>query len=157
MRYTLAVLLIIIISILSSCSSLTLKEPTLERIENVEIKEMSKERIDMNANLVINNPNAVSIDLASANLEVLVDKVVIAHIKQTLDATMPAQSDFIMPVNITMDLSELYKSKPLAALSKSLQIMTEKKLQAQLKGNIKAGKGAAKITVEVDQVEIVKF
>jgi|GEM_PF-426774 len=140
-----------------SCNNLTLVDPTLERIEDVDIKEMSKERIDMDAHLIINNPNGVALDLASADLDVLVDNVVIANIKQTVDATMPAKSEFKMPVKITMDLAKLYKDNPLAALGKGLQIMSDKKLDVQFKGNIKAGKGVAKLTVEVDQVETVKF
>ena len=157
MKSTLTLLTLLTTILFISCNNLTLEEPTLERIEDVDIKEMSKDRIDMDANLVINNPNGVAVDLASADLEVIVDNIVIANIKQTVDATMSAKSEFKLPVNITMDLAKLYKNNPLAALSKGLQIMSDKKLEVQFKGNIKAGKGVAKLTVDVDQVEIVKF
>ena len=157
MKSTLAIFTLIASTLFISCNSLTLEDPTLERIEDVDIKEMNKDRVDMDAHLIINNPNGVALDLASADLEVLVDNIVIANIKQTLDATMPAKAEFKLPVNITLDLAKLYKSNPLAALSKGLQIMSDKKLEVQFKGNIKAGKGVAKLTVAVDQIEIVKF
>ena len=157
MKSTISLLALLTISLFISCKNLTLEEPTLERIEDVDINEMSKERIDMNANLIINNPNGVKLDLASADLNVLVDNVIIANIKQTVDSTMPANSEFKLPVKITMDLAKLYKENPLAALTKGLQIMSDKKLEIQLKGNIKAGKGVAKLTVAVDQVELVAF
>lgn len=157
MKSTLTLFTIIASTLFISCNNLTLEDPTLERIEDVDIKEMSKDRIDMDAHLVINNPNGVALDLASADLNVLVDDIVIAHIKQTLDATMPAKAEFKLPVKITMDLAKLYKNDPLAALGKGLQIMSDKKLEVQFKGIIKAGKGVAKLTVNVDQLEIVKF
>ena len=157
MKYTLILLTLIASTLFISCNNLTLEDPTLESIEDVDIKEMSKDLIDMDAHLVINNPNGVALDLASADLDVLVDNIVIANIKQTLDANMPAKAEFKLPVKITMDLAKLYKSNPLTALTKGLQIMSDKKLEVQFKGNIKAGKGVAKLTVDVDQVEIVKF
>ena len=157
MKGILITLTLISTALLISCNSLTIEEPTLERIEDVDIKEMSKEKIDMDAFLVIKNPNGVALDLASADLNVLVDNIVIANIKQTLDATMPAKAEFRMPVKVTMDLAKLYTENPLAALGKGLQIMSDKKLEVQFKGNIKAGKGIAKLTVEVDQMEIVQF
>lgn len=157
MKTILNFLAIILATIFVSCDSLTLQEPTIERIEDVDIQEMSKERIDMDAHLIINNPNSVALDLASADLDVLVDDIVIANIKQRLDASMPANSEFELPVKITMDLNQLYQKNPLTALSKGLQIMSDKKLEVQFKGNIKAGKGVAKLTVAVDQMEIVRF
>jgi len=157
MKHTLAILTLISFASLTSCNDLALEEPTLERIEDVDIKEMSKDRIDMNAHLIINNPNGVALDLASADLNVLVDEIIIANIKQTVDAKMPANAEFKLPVNITMDLERLYKENPMAALSKGFKIMSDKKLEVQFKGNIKAGKGVAKLTVDVDQLEIVEF
>jgi len=47
---------------------------------------MNREKIDMEADLIINNPNGVALDLASADLDVIVDEIVIANIKQTVDA-----------------------------------------------------------------------
>ncbi len=157
MKSTLVIISLLCSTLFISCNNLSLEEPSLERIEDVDIKEMNKDRIDMDALLIINNPNGIEVDLASADLEVLVDDIVIANIKQTVDATMPAKSEFKLPVNITLDLAKLYKSNPLSALSKGLQIMSYKKLEVQIKGNIKAGKGVAKLTVTVDQIEIVKF
>ena len=156
-KSTLSLFALLATTLFISCNNLALEEPTLERIEDVDIKKINKDRIDMDAHLIINNPNGVALDLASADLEVLVDNIVIANIKQTLDATMPAKAEFKMPVKITLDLAKLYKGNPLTTLGKGLQIMSDKKLEVQFKGNIKAGKGVAKLTVDVDQIEIVKF
>lgn len=149
-----ATMLIVTLSI-SSCGSL--EEPTVLRIEDVEVLEMNKERIDMNASMVIMNPNSVALDLSSADLDVITDDIIIAKIKQNYDLSMPANAEFDMPINISMDLNKLYRDNPLAALGKGLQIISEKQLEVLLKGNIKAGKGVAKITIPVEQKELVKF
>lgn len=157
MKYALTSLSLLTIVLFTSCNELTLEDPTLERVEDVDVKNMSKDLIAIEANLVINNPNIVALDLASADLNVLIDNIVIANIKQTVNATMLAKSEFKLPVKITMDLAKLSKENPITALSKGLQIISDRKLDLQFKGDIKAGKGIAKLTVAVDQVETAKF
>lgn len=140
---------------LSSCASI--QEPTIERIEDVDIIEMSKSKLDLNAFMVVNNPNAFALDLAKAELTVYVDDIELAKINQAFDTSMPANDNFKMPINIKMDLQKLYEANPIAALGKGLQIMSDRKLNVQFKGSIKVGKGAVKISVPVDQIELVKF
>lgn len=140
---------------LVSCQSL--EEPQIKSVSGVKIKEMSKEKIDLDASLVIHNPNNVALDLSSADLQVLVDDIVLAEIHQTLDAKMPAKEDFELPVNIALDLKKLYEDNPIAAIGKGLQIMSDRKIEIVLRGDIKAGKGIAKLTVPVEQKEWVSF
>ena len=56
-----------------------------------------------------------------------------------------------------MELAKLYKNNPLAAICKVLQIISDKKLETQFKRIIKAGKVLAKLSFDVDQIEIMKF
>ncbi len=56
-----------------------------------------------------------------------------------------------------MDLAKLYKNNPLAVICKVLQIISDKKLETQFTGIIKAEKVLAKLSVDVDQIEIMKF
>jgi len=62
-----------------------------------------------------------------------------------------------MPINIKMDLDKLYRKNPVAALGKGLQIMSDRKLEVHFKGTINIGKGVAKISVPIDQKEMVEF
>lgn len=141
--------------LLSSCAGI--QEPTIEKIEDVDIIEMSKSKLELNAFMVLKNPNGFALDLAKADLTVFVDDIELAKINQVYDTSMPANDNFKMPINIKMDLQKLYKANPIAALGKGLQIMSDRELNVQFKGSIKVGKGAAKISVPVDQIELVKF
>lgn len=139
----------------TSCSSVL--EPTLERIEDVDIVEMSKSRLELNAFMVLKNPNGFALDLSKADITVYVDEIELAKIDQSYDTSMPKEGEFKMPVNIKLDLDKLYGDNPIAALGKGMQIMKDKKLTVQFKGTILVGKGVAKISVPIDQEEEVKF
>ena len=140
---------------LSSCSSVV--EPTVERVIDVEVVEMTKSKLELNAYMVLNNPNSFELDLDNADLTVYVDDIELAKINQTYETTMPSKGEFNMPININMDLDKLYRENPLAAIGKGLQIMSDKQINVQFKGTILVGKGVAKISVPVDQEELVKF
>ena len=140
---------------LSSCTSVL--EPTVERIEDVDVVEMTSSKIELNAFMVLKNPNGFELDLDNADLTVYADDIELAKINQTYETSMPSKGEFKMPININMDLDKLYKNDPLGAIGKGLQIMSDKKMEVQFKGTILVGKGFAKISVPVDQVEEVKF
>ena len=144
-----------LIVLFSSCTSIL--EPTVERIEDVDVVEMTRSKLELNAFMILKNPNGFALDLDNADLTVYVDEVELAKINQTFETTMPANGEFKMPININMDLDKLYRDNPLEALAKGLQIMSDKKLTVQFKGTILVGKGVAKISVPVDQQEEVKF
>ena len=140
---------------LTSCTSIL--EPTVERIEDVDIVEMTRSNLELNAFMVLKNPNGFELDLENADLTVYADEIELAKINQTFETTMPSEGEFKMPININMDLDKLYKNDPLGAIGKGLQIMSDKKMDVQFKGTILVGKGFAKISVPVDQLEEVKF
>ncbi|MFT6807754.1 MAG: LEA14-like dessication related protein [Saprospiraceae bacterium] len=149
------IILSITLLLLVSCNQIT--NPTLEGIEDVKIVEASIKKLEINVNAILNNPNVFVLDLARADLTVLVDGIELAHVLQTFDTQMPANSDFKMPLNIKMDLARLYKDNPLGALSKGMKILNEKQLLIQILGHIKIGKGNAKISVPIDQEELIKL
>lgn len=148
-------ILFITVFYFASCS--TIVEPTLERIEDVEIITMNKDKVELNANMVINNPNGFALDLDKADLVAMVDEIELADINQTYETSMPAKGEFKMPIYINLDLNKLYNDNPLAALGKGIQILSDRKLEVQFKGTINVGKGMAKVSVPVDQVELVEF
>lgn len=142
--------------IFSSCST-SILEPTIEKIEDVDIIEMSKSKLELNAFMILKNPNGFSLDLAKANMKAYVDDIELATIDQSFDTSMPANENFKMPITIKMDLDKLYRANPIAAIGKGIQIMSDKKLMVKFIGTIDVGKGMAKISVPIDQEEMVSF
>ena len=92
-----------------------------------------------------------------ADITVFADEVELARINQTYETSMPGSGEFNMPININMDLDKLYRDNPLQAISKGIQIMSDKKITLDFKGTIMVGKGFAKVSVPIDQQEEVKF
>ena len=151
----LSIVLFTFLLFLASCSSFD--EPTLEGIENVELEELSTKKLLVKADMLIHNPNPFALDLAEADLVAIVEEIELAAIKQTYETEMAANENFRMPVEINLDLTKLYKDDPLGAISKGLKIVNERKLAVLFKGNIKVGKGNAKVPVPIDKIEEVKF
>lgn len=141
--------------IFSSCTSIL--EPTLERIEDVDLVEMTKSKLELNAFMVLKNPNGFALDLDMADITVFAGDIELAKINQTYETTMPEKGEFNMPININMDLDKLYRENPLQALGKGMEIMSNKKITLDFKGTIMVGKGFAKVSVPIDQQEEVKF
>lgn len=144
-----------LICLLVGCSAP--QEPSLHSISNVEIVTLSRDAIEITADMVLTNPNPFSLDLAKADLQAMVDEVVLADIDQTYDAVMPADTLFAMPIAVKMDLKKLYGDNPLAAIGQAMQIMSDRHLDVRFVGTIDAGKGAVKMAIPIDQVEPVKF
>jgi len=153
MRYIF--LLILTVTLFSACDSIT--NPTVERIDNVQIEELSTKAVRGTADMILFNSNSFALDLASADLIALVDDVEVATIKQTYDTKMPAETTFKMPIKLEMNLQKLYEKDPLGALGKGMQIYSARELTITFRGSIKVGKGAAMISVPIDQEELVKF
>ena len=150
-------ILFFILSILIMASCTSIEEPTLERVEDVEVITMNKSKVEINASMILNNPNSFALDLDKADLVAKLDDVEIANIDQTYETEMPANSEFKMPVYINMDLDKLYNDNPLQAIAKGLEIMSDRQLDVTFQGTIKVGKGFAKVSVAVDQLETVNF
>ena len=140
---------------MSACNSIV--EPTLERVEDVDVVHMSKDKLELNAYMILNNPNGFALDLDRADLVAYVDDIELAKIEQTYETSMPEEGEFKMPININMDLKKLYGENPIAAIGKGIQIMSDRKLVVQFKGTIHVGKGVAKVLVPIDQMEEVEF
>ena len=153
-RYFIAITLFFILS-LSACTSI--EDPTLERIEDVEILTLNKNKVELNANMILNNPNGFALDLEKADLVALLEDVELATIEQTYETSMPANGEFKMPIYVNMNLDKLYKDNPLAALGKGIQIVSDRQLEVKFQGTIHVGKGMAKVAVSVDQEEVVNF
>ena len=119
--------------------------------------QISTKQVEINAFMVLKNSNVFPLDLEKADLKAIVDDIEIATVQQTYETSMPANSEFRMPVNIDMDLEKLYKENPLNAVSKGIKIMNDRSLSVHFVGDIAIGKGSAKITVPVNQTELVKF
>ena len=144
-----------IMLLMGSCAEI--QDPTVREIENVDVVTMNKSLVEVNADMVIYNPNGFALDLDRADLLAFIDDVEVATINQTYEASMPPRDTFHMPVFIRMDLDKLYNENPLAAIGKSVEILSKRSVEVSLKGSIHAGKGFAKVSVPVDRKEEVKF
>ena len=130
-------LLLLLISVFSSC--MPFEEPVFKTLENTSITTMSSNQISGSTELIFFNPNHIALDLAATDIIVFIDSIPVATINQDLDATMKANSDFSLPVNITLDFEALAKNDPLFAVNKGFKILAEQKVDVQFGRTISEG------------------
>lgn len=155
MKPLLSILLLSLVGL--SCSSIS--EPTVERIENVKIESFSQSRVSATADMVLLNDNAVTLDLAAADLVAIADGIEVATIKQNYDMTMQANAESKMPMSLDIDLQKIYDSTGDAVekMNKAIELYSKRELLIQFQGTIKVGRGSAKLSVPIDKEELVKF
>ncbi len=146
---------LILSHLLFACQSV--EHPKVLDIDNIKILNASMDQITFKADLVLSNPNAFGLELSSADIDVLLDDVSIGKMTQSLDATMPAKTQFSIPMHIALNLKKLYAENPLDNVGKALQILSKKELNLQFVGEVKAGKGKFKLNIPVEQDKQINF
>jgi len=73
-------------------------------VGNIAVKNISLTGVDVEATLPVENPNGYQVDIISADLDVLANNKVIAHIKQLYPVTLPGKSkgDYKIGANISL-------------------------------------------------------
>jgi hypothetical protein len=70
--------------------------------------------------------------LKQTDLDIFIDSNYVGHTTQQQQVTIPAQSEFNIPLSVDVDMNNLFKNALTAILVKSIQI--------KVSGNIRAGK-----------------
>jgi LEA14-like dessication related protein len=83
-------------------------------------------------NIVYYNPNRFSMQLKRTDLDIFIDSNYVGHTTQQNQVTIPAQSEFNIPLTIDVNMSTIFQNALAAFLVKSVKV--------KVSGNIRAGK-----------------
>jgi LEA14-like dessication related protein len=117
-------------TILFSCSSP--KPLEYRNVSGFEISKIGLTSSTVNMNIVYYNPNHFSMQLKQTDLDIFIDSNYVGHTTQQTQVTIPAQSEFNIPLSVDVDMNNLFSNALTAILVKSIQI--------KVSGNIRAGK-----------------
>ncbi|MBF4985672.1 LEA type 2 family protein [Nonlabens mediterrranea] len=146
--------LLSILFLLTSCED-AYEEIVFIEIKNVKIKNATSELVQLSGDCTLFNPNPVGLDLTKAKFDVYVNGRKTAEINQDLDVKMPANQEFILPLNATMSPKDFYGEKGRGLLDATLQILVKQKVDIKYNGSIRAGKGIVTFEVPVvDSLEV---
>ncbi len=94
-----------------SCSLPT--EPQFLKVSNVEVKEMSFDKVTINSFLHYHNPNNIKGQFKATDIKVTVNDIDVGSLKQLEKVAVPRKSDFKIPVTISFPPKDIFKKKGL--------------------------------------------
>ena len=126
------------------------EEVVLRRIKDIVVDASSKEPL-LRANAILYNPNSIRLTVKKIELEVFVDGKKAALIDQKLKIKVPAKSEFIIPLEVQLNLKEL------GFLDTVLSFIGGKKMLIHYKGSIRLQKGGIPFSVPVNYKDEIRI
>ncbi len=83
------------------------EQVVLKDIKNIEMKTGLSGQPLLTGDAVFHNPNKLRMLLREINIEVFVDGKKAAHSDQQMEAQIPAKDDFIIPLEVKLNLQEI--------------------------------------------------
>ena len=110
------------------------QEVAFKKIENVKLSGISfkEKNVILTADAVYNNPNAVSLNVKGIRAKAYIDGEEVSTVREQLEAEMPANSDFSLPITIEIPTKKLVGN--LGSLIK--QFTSDKKAVIRMEGAI---------------------
>ncbi len=123
-------LVVVVISSLASCR--TIKDPVFKGIENVKMDKMSFTSSAITLDMRYHNPNNFKGQLQQAEGDAWMDSTYLGHFMVDSTVNIAANSEFIVPVKLAVDMKQLLKHSLTAFLNEEVNI--------RITGKAKAGK-----------------
>lgn len=145
MKNQLYIIALLFLIIFSACQNL--QKPEFIGIENVKFNSVTLGDglgLKLNGDALLKNPNNVGLDITGMELDAFIDGKKMGQIIQEISSTMPASSEFRLPLKFDIPLKELIKNEEKGF---NLNFLKKKEILIRLEGIIKVN--AAGITLNV--------
>ncbi len=121
----------VVIVLFTSCSSPKALE--YRTVTGFSVSKLGLTTSTVNMSMVYYNPNDFSMQLKQTDLDIFIDSNYVGHTTQEVPVTIPALSEFNIPLSVNVDMNNLFKN--------ALTARGVKAIQRTVSGNIRAGKG----------------
>lgn len=116
--------------VMISCNNI--KDPEFKRIEAIDLDKVNFNNSSVKVNVIYFNPNKFSATLKEARGDAFIDSALLGHFTVDTIIVAPAKSDFIIPVNLKVDMNYI--------LQNSMSLLSKQEVLIRLTGTAKAGK-----------------
>lgn len=127
----LSICLALLVLLAAACRPV--KEPVFNGIEHVKVNNVGLGQSNIVLGLSYSNPNSYRAKLKSAEGDAWMDSTFLGHFVVDSTVNIPANGNFIVPVNLQVDMKKILQNSLTALLSKQVTI--------RLEGTAKAGRG----------------
>ena len=128
-------------------------DPYFKKMEKLKVKTFTKDAIAITADVVCHNPNSVEVRLASTDFQVKANGKHVSDIHQTLGTTIPAESDFRLPLSVTFSPRKIFKLKDL--LGVAFTSLKKKSIKMDYEGVVKVGVMGTEMAIPVEYSESI--
>src|SRR5688572_18994011 len=112
---------LVFIFVITSCKSM--KDPEFKGIENVKVSEVGLAGSLVTLDIRYYNPNDFNGKLKQAEGDAWMDSTYLGHFVADSTVFIPANSEFLVPVRLVMDMKQIFKNS-LAALLNEQVLLT---------------------------------
>ncbi|MCD4834350.1 MAG: LEA type 2 family protein [Bacteroidales bacterium] len=142
--------LIVLFIILSSCDAY--KSVDIGDIENVNFKGMVDNKISLELQVPVTNPNGYKIKIKSMDLDVTINGSYLGKLKNSSEIIIPAKSD-----EVHNFLVDIYVKNALSSIASMYKLRKAKNLEMQIEGTIKVKALLNSKTIKVSEKQDVSI
>lgn len=146
MKHTL--LLLSLVFALSACNTDAI-EPKFQKVENIEVTDLNATKVNINADMVIYNPNPVSIYLNTVEIDVFANELKVGNVVQTKQATIAKKANFSIPLAVSFNPTDLFKDNFIGLLESALSSYQQEKIALEFIGYAQFEVKGIKFTVPI--------
>lgn len=96
--------------VLWSVSCAIPRKPEFKTVKNTEILSSTASEIVVASDVILHNPNSVGVTIVKTDIDVYANSVKMTAVAQKEQVEMPANSDFALPVEVTISKKDLLSS-----------------------------------------------
>jgi len=138
-------------------SSCTVNEkPEYLGVDKVKIESFKDNKITLSANALFKNKNSFGGTIFSDDIQVFTDNILVGNIIAT-EFNVPKKDTFSVPLTGVFSADQLLDQKAGDLLSKMMNILSNKKIEVGLKGNLTFKKGLFRYNYKIDKNETLNF
>ena len=128
------------------------------KVDDIKIINITSDTIRLGANAYFNNPNDVGGKMYTDQIKVIINDAAIAQVSSDV-FKIPSRKDFTIPLKIAIPSKQIFENKKNGILGGLLNVLTNKPVKVQLKGNLNYVVLGFKKEFIIDTIEeiIIKF
>lgn len=147
-------LIVLLASILLFGACKFREKPDFIRVDRIDLGKVTLQEITFEADAVFANKNNIGGKLVTDNIDVYVDDVLVGNLK-TKEFYVPAKDTFTIPLQGKLAADKILKKDGNSILSNILSIISSKKIEVRLEGDIVFKKGPFSYTYSINKTSKV--
>lgn len=153
------ILFILLSSVFFLSCNIEKQKPQFRGIENVNVKSLQTTLTEVSADVVVYNPNSVSIKLNRIEIDVFANEIKLSHISQTKSVSIEKKSEHKIPIKSNINLIDLIQNESsiLNIINSSLSGFQEKKVNLDFVGTSEFEIAGLKFVLPIKYQEVIEL